>query len=126
MLKYAFICMNILYVCSSHLFLVFMHFCLHRIELNTFCVEWQKLCQAAWFTVYDCHSFHEHKPFMKQILRFNDDIEWMTGKRPNLYWQITWRFISPLMLLVVFVAYIVVEASTVPTYPAWNPAYVST
>lgn len=60
-----------------------------------------------------------------QIPRFNDDIEWMTGKRPNLYWQVTWRVISPLMLLVVFLAYIVVQASTWPTYPAWNPGYVS-
>ncbi|KAG5856712.1 inactive sodium-dependent neutral amino acid transporter B(0)AT3 [Anguilla rostrata] len=58
------------------------------------------------------------------IGRFNDDIEWMTGKRPNLYWQVTWRVISPLMLLVVFLAYIVVQASTWPTYPAWNPGYV--
>ncbi|KAJ8288113.1 hypothetical protein COCON_G00007720 [Conger conger] len=57
------------------------------------------------------------------IGRFSDDIEWMTGKRPNLYWQITWRFISPVMLLVVFLAYIVVQASTVPTYPAWNKDY---
>ncbi|KAJ8354409.1 hypothetical protein SKAU_G00219760 [Synaphobranchus kaupii] len=57
------------------------------------------------------------------IDRFNDDIEWMTGKRPNLFWQVTWRFISPLMLLVVFLAYIVVQANTTPTYTAWDPAY---
>lgn len=56
--------------------------------------------------------------------RFNDDIEWMTGRRPNIYWQVTWRFISPLMLLVVFVAYVIVEAETQPTYNAWNPDYV--
>ncbi|XP_041963926.1 sodium-dependent neutral amino acid transporter B(0)AT3-like [Alosa alosa] len=58
------------------------------------------------------------------INRFNDDIEWMTGRRPNLYWQVTWRVISPLMLLVVFLAYIVVEAGEKPTYSAWNPDYV--
>lgn len=56
--------------------------------------------------------------------RFNDDIEWMTGRRPNIYWQATWRFISPFMLLVVFVAYIVIEAEKRPTYNAWNPDYV--
>uniref|UniRef100_A0A669E6E1 Transporter n=1 Tax=Oreochromis niloticus TaxID=8128 RepID=A0A669E6E1_ORENI len=59
------------------------------------------------------------------INRFNDDIEWMTGRRPNIYWQATWRFISPFMLLVVFVAYVVIEAEKQPTYNAWNPDYVS-
>ncbi|XP_066572089.1 inactive sodium-dependent neutral amino acid transporter B(0)AT3 [Amia ocellicauda] len=59
------------------------------------------------------------------IKRFNDDIEWMTGRRPNLYWQITWRFISPLMLLVVFLAYVVVQVQQTPTYPAWNPNYIN-
>ncbi|XP_056300562.1 sodium-dependent neutral amino acid transporter B(0)AT3-like isoform X2 [Pseudoliparis swirei] len=58
------------------------------------------------------------------INRFNDDIEWMTGRRPNIYWQATWRFISPLMLLVVFVAYVVVEAEKRPTYNTWNPEYI--
>ncbi|KAF5901108.1 sodium-dependent neutral amino acid transporter B(0)AT3-like, partial [Clarias magur] len=55
--------------------------------------------------------------------RFSDDIEWMTGRRPNLYWQATWRVISPLMLLVVFLAYVVVQAQEKPTYEAWNPSY---
>lgn len=59
-------------------------------------------------------------------LRFSDDIEWMTGRRPNLYWQVTWRVISPLMLLVVFLAYVVVQARENPTYEAWNPNYVRT
>nr|XP_020468397.1 sodium-dependent neutral amino acid transporter B(0)AT3-like isoform X2 [Monopterus albus] len=58
------------------------------------------------------------------INRFNDDIEWMTGRRPNLYWQVTWRFISPFMLFVVFVAYVVISAKQRPTYNAWNPDYV--
>lgn len=50
--------------------------------------------------------------------RFNDDIEWMTGRRPNIYWQAMWRFISPFMLLVVFVPYVVIEAEKQPTYNA--------
>ncbi|XP_032373842.1 sodium-dependent neutral amino acid transporter B(0)AT3-like [Etheostoma spectabile] len=58
------------------------------------------------------------------INKFNDDIEWMSGRRPNIYWQATWRFISPFMLLVVFVAYVAVEAEKQPTYNAWNPDYV--
>lgn len=62
--------------------------------------------------------------FIYGVNRFSDDIEWMTGHRPNLYWQATWRVISPLMLLVVFLAYIVVEAGHQPTYSTWNPDYV--
>ncbi|XP_070822194.1 sodium-dependent neutral amino acid transporter B(0)AT3-like [Chaetodon trifascialis] len=57
------------------------------------------------------------------INRFSDDIEWMSGRRPNIYWQVTWRFISPVMLLLIFVAYVVVAAEKRPTYNAWNPDY---
>uniref|UniRef100_A0A3Q4HP95 Solute carrier family 6 member 18 n=1 Tax=Neolamprologus brichardi TaxID=32507 RepID=A0A3Q4HP95_NEOBR len=48
--------------------------------------------------------------FIFGINRFNDDIEWMTGR--------------PFVLLVVFVAYVVIEAEKQPTYNAWNPDYV--
>ncbi|XP_022077351.1 sodium-dependent neutral amino acid transporter B(0)AT1-like [Acanthochromis polyacanthus] len=58
------------------------------------------------------------------INRFNDDIEWMSGRRPNIYWQATWRFISPLLLLVVSVAYVVMQAEKSPTYSTWNPDYM--
>uniref|UniRef100_A0A3B4G6T4 Solute carrier family 6 member 18 n=1 Tax=Pundamilia nyererei TaxID=303518 RepID=A0A3B4G6T4_9CICH len=59
--------------------------------------------------------------FIFGINRFNDDIEWMTGRRPNIYWQAMWRFISPFMLLVVFVAYVVIEAEKQPTYNVHFP-----
>lgn len=49
----------------------------------------------------------------------------MTGRRPNIFWKACWMVISPLLLLVVFVAYVVVQAQTRPTYQAWNPDYVS-
>ncbi|XP_055067729.2 sodium-dependent neutral amino acid transporter B(0)AT1 [Misgurnus anguillicaudatus] len=55
------------------------------------------------------------------VNRFSKDIEDMTGRRPNMYWQVMWRVISPLMLLVVFMAYVIVEAQKQPTYKAWNP-----
>ncbi|XP_049606304.1 sodium-dependent neutral amino acid transporter B(0)AT1 [Syngnathus scovelli] len=54
---------------------------------------------------------------------FSEDIYFMTGKRPNIYWRVCWTFISPLMLLVVLIAYVVLQAQKHPTYPAWNPAY---
>ncbi|XP_068431327.1 sodium-dependent neutral amino acid transporter B(0)AT3-like [Clinocottus analis] len=55
---------------------------------------------------------------------FSDDILFMTGKRPNIFWKACWMVISPLMLLVVLVAYVAIQAQTHPSYPAWNPAYV--
>uniref|UniRef100_A0A8C7T4R2 Transporter n=1 Tax=Oncorhynchus mykiss TaxID=8022 RepID=A0A8C7T4R2_ONCMY len=58
------------------------------------------------------------------IGRFSDDLEFMTGHRPNIFWKVCWLVISPLMLIVVLVAYVAVQAQTHPTYPAWNPDYV--
>lgn len=55
--------------------------------------------------------------------RFCDDIEWMTGRRPGLYWRVTWKIISPLLLLTIFVAYIVFLVWTTLSYKAWNPQY---
>ncbi|KAG5265023.1 hypothetical protein AALO_G00260600 [Alosa alosa] len=62
--------------------------------------------------------------FFHGMGRFSDDIEFMTGRRPNLFWKACWMCISPLLLLVVFVAYIIVQVQTTPTYPTWNPDYV--
>lgn len=33
--------------------------------------------------------------------------------------------ISPLMLIVVLIAYVVIQAQQHPSYPTWNPEYVS-
>ncbi|CAN9503799.1 unnamed protein product [Ophioblennius macclurei] len=54
---------------------------------------------------------------------FSDDIYYMTGGRPNIYWKACWMVISPLLLLVVLIAYVVLQAKILPTYPAWNPDY---
>uniref|UniRef100_A0A3B1JLT1 Transporter n=1 Tax=Astyanax mexicanus TaxID=7994 RepID=A0A3B1JLT1_ASTMX len=55
--------------------------------------------------------------------RFSDDIKYMTGRRPNWFWKICWMGISPIMLLVVLVAYVIVQGQEHPTYPAWDPGY---
>ncbi|EDL37057.1 sodium-dependent neutral amino acid transporter B(0)AT3 isoform 6 [Mus musculus] len=55
--------------------------------------------------------------------RFCDDIEWMTGRRPGLYWQVTWRVVSPMLLFGIFLSYIVLLIQTPPSYKAWNPQY---
>ncbi|KAM6224388.1 inactive sodium-dependent neutral amino acid transporter B(0)AT3 [Rhynchocyon petersi] len=55
--------------------------------------------------------------------RFCDDVEWMTGRRPGLYWQVMWKVISPLMLLAVLIAYIALLVQKPLSYNAWNPQY---
>ncbi|KAI9531887.1 hypothetical protein NQZ68_037121 [Dissostichus eleginoides] len=55
--------------------------------------------------------------------RFSEDIYFMTGKKPNIFWKACWMVISPLMLLVVLVAYVVVQAQKRPSYLTWNPDY---
>ncbi|KAK5855342.1 hypothetical protein PBY51_005447 [Eleginops maclovinus] len=54
---------------------------------------------------------------------FSEDIYFMTGKRPNIFWKACWMVISPLMLLVVLVAYVAIQAQTHPSYPSWDPDY---
>lgn len=63
--------------------------------------------------------------YIRGMKTFSDDIYYMTGTRPNIYWKACWMVISPLLLLAVFIAYVVVQAQTYPQYPAWNPAYVT-
>lgn len=48
----------------------------------------------------------------------------MTGRRPGLFWRVTWKAVSPLLLLSIFVAYIAVLARTPLSYRAWNTQYV--
>uniref|UniRef100_A0A8C3URC6 Solute carrier family 6 member 18 n=1 Tax=Catharus ustulatus TaxID=91951 RepID=A0A8C3URC6_CATUS len=62
--------------------------------------------------------------YIYKIKRFSKDVEWMTGRKLNLYWQITWRFISPLLLLIVFTAFVILQMQKPPSYTAWNPKYV--
>uniref|UniRef100_A0A3Q1GPX6 Transporter n=1 Tax=Acanthochromis polyacanthus TaxID=80966 RepID=A0A3Q1GPX6_9TELE len=59
--------------------------------------------------------------YIRGMKTFSDDIYFMTGRRPNFFWKACWMFISPALLLVVFIAYVVVQAQQHPTYPAWNP-----
>ncbi|XP_048059377.1 sodium-dependent neutral amino acid transporter B(0)AT1-like [Megalobrama amblycephala] len=55
------------------------------------------------------------------IDRFNDDIKFMIGHKPNFFWQATWRVISPLIVLVIFLFYFVTTVSKDLTYIAWDP-----
>uniref|UniRef100_A0A452HRA2 Transporter n=1 Tax=Gopherus agassizii TaxID=38772 RepID=A0A452HRA2_9SAUR len=58
------------------------------------------------------------------IKRFSDDVKWMTGRQPNFYWQVSWRIISPLLMLTVFIAFVTLQTQKQPSYgekdyPAW-------
>ncbi|XP_040909073.1 sodium-dependent neutral amino acid transporter B(0)AT1-like [Toxotes jaculatrix] len=55
------------------------------------------------------------------IDRFNKDLEFMIGHKPSIFWQVSWRFISPLIILVILVFYLVTQAQEELTYLVWDP-----
>ncbi|KAM4630443.1 sodium-dependent neutral amino acid transporter B(0)AT1-like [Polymixia lowei] len=55
------------------------------------------------------------------IDRFNRDLEFMIGHKPSIYWQATWRFISPLIVMVIFLFYLVTKVQEELTYLVWDP-----
>ncbi|NP_001087657.1 solute carrier family 6 (neutral amino acid transporter), member 19 S homeolog [Xenopus laevis] len=57
------------------------------------------------------------------IDRFNRDIKFMIGYKPNIFWQATWRVISPLIMLVIFLFYFVVKVTQKLEYITWDPDY---
>eukprot|EP00116_Pleurobrachia_bachei_P002988 sb/3463250/ len=52
--------------------------------------------------------------------KFNDDIEYMTGSKPHIYWQMCWKYISPTLISVILLASIVKQCLS----PAGYTAYV--
>ncbi|XP_067629252.1 sodium-dependent neutral amino acid transporter B(0)AT3 isoform X1 [Eurosta solidaginis] len=52
--------------------------------------------------------------------RFTEDIYQMTGYRPGIYWQLTWRYIGPVIMVAILVSSIVFMVIKNPTYGAWN------
>ncbi|XP_066482608.1 sodium-dependent neutral amino acid transporter B(0)AT1-like [Tiliqua scincoides] len=57
------------------------------------------------------------------IDRFNKDIKFMIGHKPNIFWQATWRVISPLIMIVIFFFYFVVKVREELFYITWDPDY---
>ncbi|KPP62967.1 sodium- and chloride-dependent transporter XTRP3-like [Scleropages formosus] len=53
--------------------------------------------------------------------QFAKDIEDMIGHRPNWYWKIVWAIVSPLIIIMLFIFYIInyIMGGT-PTYQAWD------
>ncbi|KAM3858649.1 sodium-dependent neutral amino acid transporter B(0)AT1-like [Diretmus argenteus] len=54
------------------------------------------------------------------IDRFNKDIEFMIGHKPNIFWQVTWRVVSPLIMAVIFIFYFVTQVTKNLTYLVWD------
>ena len=52
--------------------------------------------------------------------KFTNDIKMMTGVKPGLYWQMTWRFIAPILLTLISAASLINQFRNPPTYSAWN------
>ncbi|XP_060047093.1 inactive sodium-dependent neutral amino acid transporter B(0)AT3 isoform X2 [Erinaceus europaeus] len=58
--------------------------------------------------------------------RFCEDVAWMTGRRPGLYWRLSWRLVSPLLLLLVLGASVLLlerfPERRERLYPGWVQA----
>ncbi|EZA53055.1 Sodium-dependent neutral amino acid transporter B(0)AT1 [Ooceraea biroi] len=52
--------------------------------------------------------------------KFTKDIEEMTGYRPGVYWQVTWRFLAPIIMVCILVSSIASMFIKKPHYSAWN------
>ena len=58
------------------------------------------------------------------LIRFCDDIEFMTGNRPHFIWKIMWRFVSPLVIASLLIGMVVSSAKGTLTYEVWNDVQV--
>ncbi|KAH0950902.1 hypothetical protein HN011_000342 [Eciton burchellii] len=52
--------------------------------------------------------------------KFTKDIEEMTGYRPGAYWQVTWRFLAPIIMVGILLSSILSMFINKPHYSAWN------
>ncbi|XP_020788260.2 sodium-dependent neutral amino acid transporter B(0)AT1-like [Boleophthalmus pectinirostris] len=86
-----------------------------------------------WVTLFDnfagsvpllCIGFFEIVivVYIYGVDRFNEDIKFMIGNKPGLFWQVTWRFISPLIILVILIFYLITQAQEELTYLVWDPS----
>ncbi|XP_047240484.1 sodium-dependent neutral amino acid transporter B(0)AT1-like [Girardinichthys multiradiatus] len=52
--------------------------------------------------------------------RFNKDLEFMIGHKPNIFWQAAWRVISPLIMIIILIFYFVTQVTKKFTYLVWD------
>ena len=49
----------------------------------------------------------------------------MLGSRPGLYWKITWRYVSPVLVFGILVASLINMGLKPIVYSAWHPEMAS-
>ncbi|XP_065190518.1 sodium-dependent neutral amino acid transporter B(0)AT1-like [Sycon ciliatum] len=52
--------------------------------------------------------------------RFSDDVEAINGLRPSRYWRFCWRFLSPILMVILFLSSVIYEIIKPPTYQAYD------
>ncbi|CAL1291877.1 unnamed protein product [Larinioides sclopetarius] len=60
------------------------------------------------------------------LKRFSDDIELMTGQRPNCYWLFCWKYVAPAAMLTILTASFVQIATEGSSYEAWDKDLATT
>lgn len=77
---------------------------------------------------HECRNYHNMQLYVPLSLpsdRFNKDIEFMIGHKPNIFWQATWRVISPVIMVVILIFYFVTQVTKELKYLIWDPDSVS-
>lgn len=96
--------------------------CTHGNDRRDLHIRTQKVCISIHFffrwgrciNIY-CKCFN-----FLFVFRFTEDIYQMTGYRPGVYWQWTWRYIGPAIMSVILISSIVCLAVDTPTYNAYT------
>jgi len=52
--------------------------------------------------------------------RFSKDLQYMTGEAPSMFWLILWRFVSPVIMVALFISSLISSLLDPPTYHAYN------
>ncbi|GFT10673.1 sodium-dependent neutral amino acid transporter B(0)AT2 [Nephila pilipes] len=60
------------------------------------------------------------------LRRFSDDIELMTGHRPNCYWLFCWKYVAPAAMITILTASFVKIATEGSGYEAWDKETATT
>ncbi|XP_073831238.1 sodium-dependent neutral amino acid transporter B(0)AT3 isoform X1 [Musca autumnalis] len=68
--------------------------------------------------LFECLSIS----YIYGIRRFSDDIEMMTGSRPNMYWMFCWKYLSPCAMITILLASFYQLLTEGSSYPAWIAA----
>lgn len=58
-------------------------------------------------------------------IRFTEDVYQMTGYRPGIYWQWTWRYIGPVIMFLILISSVVCMIIDKPSYNAYSKETVS-